>query len=87
MMHDASAISDWRISSYSADTGRSCVEVGWRISSYSPDGGRNCVEVGWDERAAAVRDSTQRDLGYLPFAADAWVGLTGAIKAGGPAAD
>ncbi|MFV2196651.1 DUF397 domain-containing protein [Nocardiopsis sp. LOL_012] len=74
----------WRKSSYSG-TNANCVEVGWHISSYSPDTGRSCVEVGWDRRAAAVRDSTQRGLGYLPFAADAWVRLTGTLKAHGPA--
>ncbi|OLT29598.1 hypothetical protein BJF83_10605 [Nocardiopsis sp. CNR-923] len=86
MKHEESAVGDWRISSYSADTGASCVEVGWQISSHSPDGGRSCVEVGWHERAAAVRDSTQRELGYLPFVTDAWVRLTSALKAAGPQA-
>ncbi|WP_036555543.1 DUF397 domain-containing protein [Nocardiopsis sp. CNT312] len=58
---------------------------GRRTSSY---GGTDadCVEAGWDRRAAAVRDSTRRGLGYLPFAADAWGRLTGTLKAPGPAA-
>lgn len=37
----------WRTSSYSANAGGNCVEVGWKVSSYSPDTGGNCVEVGW----------------------------------------
>ncbi|RKS07908.1 uncharacterized protein DUF397 [Nocardiopsis sp. Huas11] len=62
MKHDESAVSGWRISSYSADTGRSCVEVGWTPG------------------AAAVRDSTQRGLGYLAFEPQAWASLTSALK-------
>ncbi|WP_116245818.1 DUF397 domain-containing protein [Nocardiopsis sp. FIRDI 009] len=62
MKHDESAVS------------------GWRISSYSPDGGKSCVEVGWVRHAAAVRDSTQRDLGYLTFDSQAWAALTSTLK-------
>jgi hypothetical protein len=39
----------WRKSSYSANGGLECVEVGsipWRKSSYSANGGLECVEVG-----------------------------------------
>ncbi|WP_017572231.1 DUF397 domain-containing protein [Nocardiopsis halotolerans] len=61
MKHDESAVSSWRISGYSPDTGRSCVEVGW-------------------VQDAAVRDSTQRDLGYLTFESQAWTSLTSALK-------
>lgn len=52
----------------------------WRISSYSANGGKSCVEVGWAQDAAAVRDSTQRDLGYLTFEPRAWTSLTSALK-------
>ncbi|WP_435108475.1 DUF397 domain-containing protein [Nocardiopsis synnemataformans] len=52
----------------------------WRISSYSANGGKSCVEVGWTHDAAAVRDSTQRDLGYLIFESQAWTSLTSALK-------
>lgn len=62
MKHDESGVSAWRTSSYSADTGRSCVEVGWTRDT------------------AAVRDSTQRDLGYLTFESQAWTSLTSALK-------
>jgi hypothetical protein len=51
-----------------------------RISSYSPDGGKSCVEVGWTLGTAAVRDSTQRGLGYLTFEPQAWEPLTSALK-------
>ncbi|PWV47267.1 DUF397 domain-containing protein [Nocardiopsis sp. L17-MgMaSL7] len=78
MNRDTSTVISWRTSSYSSDTGGQCVEVGWHISSHSPDGGRSCVEAGpfLDEpQRFAVRDSTQRDLGYLSFPSPEWSAL------------
>ncbi|MGW5878077.1 DUF397 domain-containing protein [Nocardiopsis terrae] len=52
--------------------------VGWRISSYSSDTGRNCVEAGPflnEPQRFAVRDSTQRDLGFLSFPSSEWAAL------------
>jgi hypothetical protein len=55
----------WRKSSYSGDTGGSCVEcatlgsAAWRKSSHSGDTGGDCVEVADLPHAVAVRDSKQ----------------------------
>ncbi|GAA1102769.1 DUF397 domain-containing protein [Nocardiopsis metallicus] len=78
MIRDTSAVAGWRTSSYSANGGGQCVEVGWHISSYSSDTGRNCVEAGPflnEPQRFAVRDSTQRDLGYLSFPSSEWSAL------------
>ncbi|GAA1460222.1 DUF397 domain-containing protein [Nocardiopsis exhalans] len=78
MNRDTSAVTGWRTSSYSADGGGQCVEVGWHISSYSPNGDRSCVEAGPflnEPQRFAVRDSTQRDLGYLSFPSSEWSAL------------
>ncbi|HLU98807.1 MAG TPA: DUF397 domain-containing protein [Thermobifida alba] len=75
MNQDDTLVLDWRISSYSPSGGKSCVEVGWHISSYSANGGGRCVEAGplLDTPArVAVRDSTQRGLGFLTFPAAEW---------------
>ncbi|MEW2085940.1 DUF397 domain-containing protein [Streptomyces sp. NPDC005283] len=61
----------WRKSSYSGDTGGSCVECAplngavWRKSSYSSDTGGSCVEIAEVPHAVAVRDS--KDLSRPPF--------------------
>ena len=75
MNRDTSAVVCWRTSSYSASTGGQCVEVGWHISSYSVNGGGQCVEAGPflnESTRFAVRDSTQRDLGFLSFPSAEW---------------
>ncbi|OLT27418.1 DUF397 domain-containing protein [Nocardiopsis sp. CNR-923] len=75
MNRDTSAVVGWRTSSYSRNSGGNCVEVGWHISSYSVNGGGECVEAGPfrnEPGRFAVRDSTQRDLGFLSFPRDAW---------------
>ncbi|GAB3725669.1 DUF397 domain-containing protein [Nocardiopsis oceani] len=80
MNRDTSAVKGWRTSSYSMNSGGNCVEIGWHISSYSPDGGRSCVEAGPvlnEPQRFAVRDSTQRDLGYLSFPSTEWAALLG----------
>lgn len=46
--HNALELADesaWFKSSYSDQTGGTCVEVAWLKSSYSEDNGGNCVEV------------------------------------------
>ncbi len=48
-MEERAVTPTWRKSSYSANGGEACVEVGsipWRKASYSANGGGNCVEVG-----------------------------------------
>lgn len=80
MHRDTSTIAGWRTSSYSSDSGGQCVEVGWHISSYSPNGDRSCVEAGPflnEPRGFAVRDSTQRELGFLSFPSSEWAALLG----------
>ncbi|MDQ0943827.1 DUF397 domain-containing protein [Streptomyces sp. V1I1] len=53
----------WRKSSYSTDTGGSCVEcaplggAAWRKSTYSSDQGGDCVEIAETLHTVAVRDS------------------------------
>ncbi|MEV7344262.1 DUF397 domain-containing protein [Streptomyces sp. NPDC093544] len=58
----------WRKSSYSGDTGGSCVEcaplgpLAWRKSTYSSDQGGDCVEIASTPCATiAVRDSKVPD--------------------------
>ncbi|MEV2275055.1 DUF397 domain-containing protein [Nocardiopsis sp. NPDC049922] len=75
LRENTSVVVGWRTSSYSASAGGNCVEVGWHISSYSVNGGGECVEAGPflnEPDRFAVRDSTQRDLGFLSFPRDAW---------------
>jgi Domain of unknown function (DUF397) len=66
----------WRKSSYSANGGGSCVEVGsvpWRKSSYSANGGGNCVEAAHVPGAVLIRDT--KDLGAGPVvrvSAETW---------------
>jgi hypothetical protein len=75
MNRDTSAVFGWRTSSYSRNSGGDCVEVGWHISSYSASTGGNCVEAGPvlnGPQRFAVRDSTQRDLGFLSFPSAEW---------------
>ncbi|GAA3723647.1 DUF397 domain-containing protein [Salinactinospora qingdaonensis] len=72
---DAASVVGWRTSSYSVNGNPKCVEVGWHISSYSANGNAKCVEAGplLDGSARfAVRDSTQRDLGFLSFSTTEW---------------
>ncbi|MFE9243494.1 DUF397 domain-containing protein [Nocardiopsis sp. NPDC006938] len=78
MNRDTSTVTSWRTNSYSVNGGGQCVEVGWHISSYSSDTGGQCVEAGpflGEPQRFAVRDSTQRDLGYLSFPSSEWSAL------------
>ncbi|MGW9633346.1 DUF397 domain-containing protein [Nocardiopsis alba] len=52
----------------------------WRKSSYSSSHGQNCVEVADLPSAAAVRDTQNRDAGYLTFAVSEWTALLGTIR-------
>jgi len=49
----------WHVSSYSANTGGNCIQVGWRVSTHSPNTGGNCVEAGpvTPDPRIAVRDT------------------------------
>lgn len=54
----------------------------WRKSSYSSNGASNCVEIGRVSTAAAVRDSKDRDAGFLAVSATRWTDFLTAIKHG-----
>lgn len=75
---------NWRKSTYSAQTGGNCVEVGtWHKASYSGTNGGNCVEVaGLPPAGVAIRDSKDPDGPRLAFAPEHWRAFTGQVKAG-----
>ncbi|WP_159945543.1 MULTISPECIES: DUF397 domain-containing protein [unclassified Nocardiopsis] len=56
----------------------------WRKSSYSSPDGPQCVEVADLLDGAAVRDTQNRELGYLSFTRDEWAGLLNTLKARQP---
>lgn len=59
--------------------------IGWHISSYSPSGGGSCIEAGpflATPTRVAIRDSTQRDLGFLTFPAAEWHAFLRAATSG-----
>jgi hypothetical protein len=66
----------WRKSSYSANGGGSCVEVGgipWRKARYSANGGANCVEAAHAGGAILIRDTKDRGAGpVLRVGAETW---------------
>jgi hypothetical protein len=71
----------WRKSTYSANGGTDCVEVGaWRKSSYSANGGSDCVEAGQIPGVVVVRDTKDRDGLTLAFTADAWSAFVTSFK-------
>jgi hypothetical protein len=71
----------WRKSSYSANGGVQCVEVGaWRKSSYSANGGAACVEIGGATTGVLVRDTTDRAGATLTIPAPAWRALLAEIR-------
>jgi hypothetical protein len=64
----------WRKSSYSANGGANCVEVGaipWRKSSYTANGGTTCVEVGavpWRKATYTANGGTTCvEVGAVPW--------------------
>ena len=74
-------VTAWRKSSYSADNGGNCVEVGtWRKSSHSGSNNGDCVEVGGGGPAVVVRDTKDRTGTALTFGADAWLRFAARIK-------
>ncbi|TDQ45386.1 DUF397 domain-containing protein [Actinorugispora endophytica] len=66
MNREASSVVGWHTSSYSMNGGGQCVEVGWHVSSYSAGPFLD------NAPRTAVRDSTQRGLGFLSFPAAEW---------------
>lgn len=51
----------------------------WKKSSYSNGSGGACVEARATVRGADVRDTQNRDLGYLGFEVREWSALLGAL--------
>ncbi|MFE6449703.1 DUF397 domain-containing protein [Nocardiopsis dassonvillei] len=51
----------------------------WHKSSYSPNGS-NCVEAREHAGGADVRDTQNRELGQLEFAASEWTALLDSLK-------
>ncbi|MFG3119653.1 DUF397 domain-containing protein [Streptomyces sp. NPDC048197] len=64
----------WFKSSYSGDSGDSCVEVAlsWRKSSYSGDDSGDCIEIAATPATVHVRDSKDKDGPQLAVTAGAW---------------
>ncbi|MDS1271299.1 DUF397 domain-containing protein [Lipingzhangella sp. LS1_29] len=56
--------------------------VAWHVSSYSVNGRGECVEAGrvLDAPRVAVRDSTQRERGYLAVPHGEWAAFLRAVK-------
>jgi hypothetical protein len=74
-------LTTWRKSTYSADNGGNCVEVGaWRKSTHSGGNGGNCVEVGGSAPVVLVRDTKDRAGAALMFGPDAWRRFAATIK-------
>lgn len=55
--------------------------LGWRTPSRS-QGAHNCVEIGHVADRAAVRDTKNRDAGYLTTTGKQWAAFISSIKAG-----
>ncbi|XKK41052.1 DUF397 domain-containing protein [Nocardiopsis sp. ARC36] len=75
----------WSKSTYSRGE-TNCVEAqlsapSWHKSSYSK-AETNCVEVA-EGATTAVRDTQNRDRGYLSFAAGEWTALVDSLKVHG----
>ena len=66
----------WRKSSYSANGGLECIEVGsipWRKSTHSANGGGNCMEAAHAGGAIVIRDTKDRGAGpVLHVSAETW---------------
>ena len=54
----------------------------WRKSSYSGNNGGDCVEVGSEPDVVGIRDSKNRDSGYLTISPQEWAGFVVSIEAG-----
>jgi hypothetical protein len=55
------------------------VRSDWHKSSYSSTGG-NCVEARESAIGAEVRDTQNRELGYLSAPAPGWTALLAAVR-------
>ncbi|MEW1545901.1 DUF397 domain-containing protein [Streptomyces tsukubensis] len=66
------SVSPWFKSSYSGDTGNSCVEAAWFKSSYSDATGNECVEVADFATHIGIRDSKVKDGPALHVPTAAW---------------
>ncbi|MDH2389196.1 DUF397 domain-containing protein [Streptomyces sp. HNM0663] len=64
----------WFKSSYSGDSGDSCVEVAlsWRKSSYSGSSGDSCVEIASTPDTVHIRDSKLQPSPHLTVSAATW---------------
>jgi len=66
----------WRTSSYTANGGGNCVEVGsvpWRKSTHSANGGGDCIEAADVQGAILIRDTKDRGAGpILRVSAETW---------------
>jgi hypothetical protein len=81
---EARAVIPWRKSSYSANGGGGCVEVGsipWRKASYSANGGGSCVEAAHAGGAILIRDTKDRGVGpVLRVSAETWGAFLAALR-------
>ena len=76
----------WFKSSYSGDSGDSCVEVAlsWRKSSYSGSSGDDCIEIAPSPTTIHIRDSKDKAGPQLAVPAPAWAAFVAyAAQAGG----
>ena len=55
--------------------------AGWKKSSYSNGEGGNCVEARGCGRDTDVRDTQNREAGYLSFKAQEWAALVSSLRA------
>jgi hypothetical protein len=55
------------------------LDARWRKSSRSSGGESNCVEVAVRSHVVGIRDTKDREGGYLAVDTDTWTALTTAI--------
>ncbi|WP_369169917.1 DUF397 domain-containing protein [Streptomyces sp. R28] len=80
---DASALTGWRKSSYSGESGGDCLEVAaWRKSSYSGGSSGSCLEVNDTARPThvPVRDSKNPTGPAIVFSASAWTAFVDGVR-------
>jgi hypothetical protein len=74
----------WRTSSYTANGGGNCVDVGsipWRTSSHSANGGGDCVEAAHVPGAILIRDTKDRGAGpVLRVSTQTWRAFTASLR-------
>jgi hypothetical protein len=54
----------------------------WRKSSYSEASGNACVEIAETGTVIVVRDSKYPELPWVAVGYEAWMGFSGALRAG-----